>query len=390
MDRIRILIVDDAVVVRRMLSTLLAEDPELEVVGTAVNGADALRKIPDLRPHLLILDVDMPEMNGLETLTVLGREHPRLPVIMFSNLTRRGAQTTLEALALGAKDYVTKPESVGSAGEALEQVRAALVPKIKALCRPWEPAPAVLARRSHEPPAARQAPPSAPAPAPAAPVSPAAHASAPPLPSPVLAPMTRRGGIELVVIGCSTGGPNALATLVAALPRGLAVPVVVVQHMPPVFTRMLAERLDALSPLSVREGSDGARIQPGEIWIAPGDFHMTVRRSADGLHLGLNQGAPENSCRPAVDVLLRSAVAACGARVLGVILTGMGHDGLASSMRLREAGGQLLAQDERSSVVWGMPGNVVRAGLADRVLAIEDIGPEIAARVRGEGGRHGC
>ncbi|HND97812.1 MAG TPA: response regulator, partial [Plasticicumulans sp.] len=181
MDRIRILIVDDAVVVRRMLSTLLAEDPELEVVGTAVNGADALRKIPDLRPHLLILDVDMPEMNGLETLTVLGREHPRLPVIMFSNLTRRGAQTTLEALALGAKDYVTKPESVGSAGEALEQVRAALVPKIKALCRPWEPAPAVLARRSHEPPAARQAPPSAPAPAPAAPVSHAAHASAPPL-----------------------------------------------------------------------------------------------------------------------------------------------------------------------------------------------------------------
>ena len=138
---------------------------------------DALRKIPDLRPHLLILDVDMPEMNGLETLTVLGREHPRLPVIMFSNLTRRGAQTTLEALALGAKDYVTKPESVGSAGEALEQVRAALVPKIKALCRPWEPAPAVLARRSHEPPGPAGAA-LRPAPAPVAPVS-AAHASAP-------------------------------------------------------------------------------------------------------------------------------------------------------------------------------------------------------------------
>jgi two-component system chemotaxis response regulator CheB len=352
MPPIRVLIVDDAVVVRRMVTEVLSGDPAIEVAGTAANGRIGLAKLPQLNPDLVLLDVEMPEMNGLETLAELRKTYPRLPVIMFSTLTQRGAATTLEALSLGANDYVTKPANVGSVSLAIQRVREELIPRIKQLCgvaMPLLPMPAV----NIKPPPVRPA------------------AAAPALVQP----------IELVVIGVSTGGPNALAVVVPALPADLPVPVLIVQHMPPVFTRLLAERLAAQSNVPVKEAKAGVAPQPGQVWLAPGDYHMTVAGRGAARHLETSQGPPENSCRPAVDVLFRSAAVNAGAGCLAVVLTGMGQDGLRGCVAIREAGGQVLAQDEATSVVWGMPGYVAKAGLADQVLPLDRIAPEIVRRV---------
>jgi len=350
MGKIRILLVDDAVVVRRMLSDVLNDDPMIEVAGTAPNGVIALAKLPQLNPDLVILDVEMPEMDGLQTLAALRKTHRRLPVIMFSTLTQRGATATLDALALGANDYVTKPANVGSVAVAMQRIREQLIPRVKLLCG------------------------RGPAPAPAAAPRPALH-------PPVSRPLSPTGRVEAVLIGVSTGGPNALAEVIPSLPADLPVPVLIVQHMPPIFTRLLAERLDAQSAVRVAEGSDRAKVEPGEVWLAPGDYHMEAVRDGAAVRLRLQQGPPENSCRPAVDVLFRSAAAAYGAGVLAVVLTGMGQDGLRGCEAVREAGGQVYAQDEATSVVWGMPGFVARAGLADRVLPLGEVGPTIVARV---------
>jgi two-component system chemotaxis response regulator CheB len=349
MAKIRILVVDDAVVVRRMLTDVLNGDPELEVVATAPNGVIALAKIPQVNPDLVIMDVEMPEMDGLQTLQALRKTYRRLPVIMFSTLTQRGATSTLDALALGANDYVTKPANVGSVAAGMQRIREQLIPKVKALCG--------------------RAPALAPAPAPA--VRPAPSR-----------PLPATGRVEAVIIGVSTGGPNALAAVLPTLPGDLPVPVLIVQHMPPIFTRLLAERLDAQSAVRVAEGAEGAKVAPGGVWIAPGDYHMEAARDGAGVRLRLQQGPPENSCRPAADVLFRSAAATWGPGALAVVLTGMGQDGLRGAEAVREAGGQVIAQDEATSVVWGMPGFVTRAGIADRVLPLSDVGPEIVARVR--------
>jgi two-component system chemotaxis response regulator CheB len=345
MSRTRVLIVDDAVVIRRMLTDVLAEDPAIEVVGAAANGHIALAKLPQVNPDLVVLDVEMPEMDGLETLKAIRAVRPALPVIMFSTLTSRGAQTTLDALALGATDYITKPANVGSVVLACQRVREELVPRIKALC--------------------------------ARPVRPPASAAPPPRAAADGVP----GEIDAVVIGVSTGGPNALAAIMPRIPGDFPVPILIVQHMPPLFTRFLADRLGNLGQLTVQEGRPGARVEPGSVWIAPGDWHMTVERSSDGVVLRTDQGPQENSCRPAADVLFRSVADVYGGRVLGVVLTGMGQDGCRGSERIREAGGQILAQDEATSVVWGMPGYVAQAGLASRVLPLDQIAPEIVRRV---------
>ena len=347
MPKIRVLIVDDAVVVRRMVADCLATDPDIEVVGTAANGAIGLAKINNLSPDLVTLDVEMPEMGGLEALAILRKTHPRLPVIMFSTLTESGAGATLSALALGASDYVTKPANVGSVNAAILRIKEELIPKIKSLCR-RSPAPTPRAQ-----------------PAPAAPRSPEGPACPP----------------DVLAIGVSTGGPNALCSLIPALSRDIAVPIVIVQHMPPLFTRLLAERIEALSGLPAAEGVDGALLGSGRIWVAPGAFHMEVERTAGGTRLRVHDGPPENSCRPAVDVLFRSVARAYGSRSLGIILTGMGQDGLRGSELIRGAGGQILAQDEASSVVWGMPGAVVHAGLANRILPIGEMAAEINRRL---------
>jgi two-component system chemotaxis response regulator CheB len=355
MQKIRVLIVDDAVVFRRLVSEEINKDPALEVIGTAANGRIALSKMQQTPPDLVILDVAMPEMDGLETLKELRKKYPRLPVIMFSSLTERGAAETLDALALGATDYFTKPANLGGLDASLAVIRDELIPEIKALC-----ATKGVASEMPLPLATRH--------------------------SPLATPSGRRGGrdaIQLVAIGASTGGPNALAEIFAALPGDFPVPIVIVQHMPPMFTRLLAERLSAQFPVRVHEGTSGCVLEPGHAWIAPGDHHMMVVRNGTQVRLLLHQDAPENSCRPAVDVLLRSVAQTFGANSLTVILTGMGQDGLRGCEAVREAGGQILAQDEATSVVWGMPGYVARAGLADRVLPLALIGDEMVRRVRG-------
>jgi two-component system chemotaxis response regulator CheB len=358
MPKIRVLVVDDAAVFRRVLADEIAHDPALEVVGTAANGRIALARLAQVNPDVVILDVEMPEMDGLTALAALRKTHPTLPVIIFSALTERAAEVTLDALALGATDYFTKPAALGGVDASLKVIREQLIPQIKALH--------AGARQRTETSNGPQSRPMPPAPV----VGPPPHR-----------PRSRAGPVHVVAIGVSTGGPNALADVFRRLPTAFPVPLLIVQHMPPTFTRLLAERLSAEFPVRVREGSSGDLLQPGHARIAPGDHHMTVVRDGVRVRIVLNQDPPENSCRPAVDVLFRSVAKVFGPNSLAVILTGMGQDGLRGSQAVREAGGQVLAQDEASSVVWGMPGAVVRAGLADQVLPLSRIGDEILRRV---------
>jgi two-component system chemotaxis response regulator CheB len=342
--KIRILIVDDSVVVRRTLSDELSRDPSLEVIGTAANGKIALARMGQVNPDLVILDVEMPEMDGLATLRELRKIYPKLPVIMFSSHTVFGAAITVEALMLGASDYFAKPSNTGGLEASLQLIRNELIPSIKALC----------------------------------PLSPV---------TPSIRKITPRVGmnakIEIVVIGTSTGGPNALAELFKRFPSTFPVPILIVQHMPATFTKLLAERISANSAINVREASTGDRLMPGHCWIAPGNHHLAVERVGSEFRLLTNQDPPENSCRPAADVLFRSVASQFGPSTLGVVMTGMGQDGLRGCEAIREAGGQILVQDEESSVVWGMPGAVARAGLADRVLPLTGLGDEIIRRVTG-------
>jgi two-component system chemotaxis response regulator CheB len=348
MTPVRILVVDDSIVVRRLLSETLSGDPALEVVATASDGRIALAKIPMLKPDLVTLDIEMPVMNGLETLVALRKLYPKLPVIMFSTLTENGAAATLDALSLGASDYATKPSNSSSPAAAIERIRSELIPKIKALCGlvvPLKPLPLPSCR-------------------------PAVKVRARTNPQ-----------IKIVAIGTSTGGPNALAEVLPRIPNDFPVPIVVVQHMPPIFTRLLAERLANRSAIPVEEGRAGVVLSPAHAWIAPGNFHMQVIGAGAGLRLEVNQEPPENSCRPAVDVLFRSVAAAYGANVLGVVMTGMGADGVAGAQNIRDAGGDVIIQDEASSVVWGMPGLVQASGLANAAYPLHQLAAEITHRV---------
>jgi two-component system chemotaxis response regulator CheB len=347
---IRVLIVDDSSVTRKVLADGLAGDPSVEVVGSAANGHIALGKIPQVHPDLVTLDVEMPGMNGLETLAELRKSYPKLPVIMFSSLTELGAATTLDALALGASDYATKPSNTGSLEVTLKQIREQLIPKIKALCSEKStPPPVKLPDDLYRPPTG------------------------------ISTPFVAR--VDVLAIGASTGGPNALAELIPAIPADFPVPIVIVQHMPPVFTRLLAGRLNDKSKLTVQEGQPGQVIHPGEAWIAPGDFHMTVERLGTTIRLATNHDPPENSCRPAVDPMFRSAAASFGPNVLAIVLTGMGYDGVNGAQHIRERGGQVYVQDEASSIVWGMPGQVAAAGFANAVYPLSSLASEIVRRV---------
>ena len=357
MSKIRVLIVDDVAMVRRLVVDALSIDPDIVIVGTAANGREALERIPLLRPDLLVLDYEMPEMDGLETLIEVRKNYPSTRVIIFSSHTRHGAKVTLDALWHGADDYVQKSPA-DNLTAATQLIRTQLIPKIKALCArpdlvdPPEAAPAQTSR----PPAPEEA------------------RYAPRRPSVV---PTR---IEIVAIGASTGGPKALAQLVEGLPPDFPVPIVIVQHMPPIFTRLLAERLGTRTQLRCSEAIEGAALGPRSIWIAPGDHHMTVERERGEIRIRLTNEPPVHSCRPAVDPLFLSVADAYGAAALGVILTGMGHDGYKGCERIRDAGGSVLAQDEASSVVWGMPGIVARAGMADRVVPLDEMASEIVHR----------
>lgn len=362
------LVVDDSVVVRRLVTDSLSRDPDIEVVGFASNGRIALAKVDQLAPDLVTMDIEMPEMNGIEAVRALRRARHTMPIVMFSTLTERGAAATLDALVAGATDYVTKPANVGSVQESLDRVASELIPKIKAF----------VPRRALPP--RSTAPADAPAPAaparfPAGPPASAAPARRPVVTRPTPAPHP----ISAVVIGSSTGGPEALSTVLGALSAPPPVPVLVVQHMPPVFTRQLAARLDRLGPTTVVEASDGEALRPGTVYIAAGDHHLELSRSAGTLRTVLTDGPPVNFCRPAVDVLFRSAVRELGGRLLAVVLTGMGADGRTGCEDVVAAGGTVVVQDEPTSVVWGMPGAVATAGFAHRVLPLREVAPTVEA-----------
>jgi two-component system, chemotaxis family, protein-glutamate methylesterase/glutaminase len=351
MPKVRVLVVDDSVVVRRLLSDVLSAEEDIEVVGVAATAALALAKLTQTTPDIVTLDVELPDMNGLDVLAEIGKRAPKVRVIMFSSLTQRAAATTLDALARGAADYVAKPSGAGGREASLELVRTQLVPKIRALA-----------------PRSREA---------------AASSGKVRVASSERAPNT--ASVGLIAIGSSTGGPNALAELFRLVPASLEVPVLIVQHMPPLFTRLLAERLTANCPLPFQEASAGTLLEPGRAFVAPGDYHMRVVRDGAQCSLALDQGPHENSCRPAVDVLFRSVAETFGQRALAIVLTGMGQDGLRGAESIRSRGGRILVQDEASSVVWGMPGFISKAGLADAVLPL----PELAAEITryGTGGQ---
>jgi len=355
-ERIRVLVVDDSVVIRRLVTHALEHDPDLEVVGVAANGSIALQRIPQFNPDVLTLDIEMPEMDGLETLRRVRRDFPHMRVIMFSTLTERGAGVTLEALTLGADDYVTKASNQGSLDVSINHLREDLIPKIKQFFRlPGKSRVATWLE-------AAQAP-----------------VVVPPWQAIPAVPITKMRP-KVLVIGVSTGGPTALATILPHLPAGFPLPILVVQHMPALFTRLLAERLCTTCRLPVKEASQGDRVDAGRILIAPGDFHLRVASRGGEVHANLDQSPPQNFCRPAVDVLFSSIADVYGGAVIAVILTGMGHDGLRGVELLKARGASILAQNEASSVVWGMPGAVVNAGLADCVLPLDLVVPEIVRR----------
>jgi two-component system chemotaxis response regulator CheB len=353
--RIRVLVVDDSAVMRSLLRSVFRTDSSIEVVGTAPDGESAIDLVESLRPDLVLLDVEMPVMDGVATLRKLRSRGHKMPIIMCSALTTRGARVTIEALASGASDYVAKPKSQAGPAEAIQALARDLLPKIAALTAIEHAAPApVLSALAPRSPAAQ---------APAAAGRPQAITAVP----------------ALVVIGVSTGGPAALDIALPALPANFPLPVLIVQHMPELFTQLLAERLDQRCNLRVSEAKEGDPIRPGRISIARGNWHMEVvgARGVQPATLHLTQGPPENHCRPAAHVLFRTAVANYGAGTLAVVLTGMGADGLAGARLIRAQGGTVLAQDQPTSAVWGMPGAVAQAGMAQRILPLREIAPEL-------------
>ena len=346
---LRILVVDDSAAIRGIVSTTLSADPELRVTGTAADGVQGLARVAESCPDVVLLDVEMPVMDGLTMLRELRRIYPRLPVVMFSTLTERGAKVALDALVAGANDYVAKPKGASSE-EVAARIREDVIPKLKQF------------RRQVSAPGGG-----------AAPLQPRAT------------PRTRADPVAVVVVGVSTGGPVALSEFLPAFVKTAGVPVLIVQHMPAVFTAHLAEQLTKVCGLPVREATDGHELGAGDILLAPGGRHLKVASKGTKVIVQIDDGPPENACRPAADVLFRSAAAVWGGATLAVVLTGMGKDGLKGSEAIHAAGGTILAQDEITSVVWGMPGHVARAGLAEAVLPIRQLGVEVGMRLRRRG-----
>lgn len=338
---IRVLVVDDSAVVRGLLSRALESDPEITIAGTAMHGERALTWLRKNPADIVVLDVEMPVMDGLTALEHIQREFPSVHVIMASSLTFQGAETTVEALALGAAGCIAKP-AARNASESIEHLVRELVPLVKALGGAGTSATGPVATSSAKLNQSR----------------------------PVVEP-------QIVVIGTSTGGPKALSHVLSGLPSDFPLPILIVQHMPPLFTPMLAKHIEADTGRPCQEAVDGEPIERGRTYVAPGDYHVVIDKRNDRMVTLLNQAPPEHYCRPSVNPLFRSAAEWYGKTVLGVMLTGMGDDGFEGTGLLVERQGYMIAQDEATSVVWGMPGAVARAGLAHEVLPISEIAPAI-------------
>jgi two-component system, chemotaxis family, protein-glutamate methylesterase/glutaminase len=379
-DKIRVLIVDDSAVMRRIIMSSLMKHPEIEVVGTAANGFLALEAIKRSQPDLVTLDVEMPEMDGITALQEIRKTHPNLPIIMFSSLTQRGAKATMDALTFGASDYVGKPTSSSDPQAAYRVLEEALIPKIKALCKPSGNSNK-QGLSIKERGAARREMLSMP--------TPEKITSLPtsPPPSPTESSIVRKEGrslqpVDALCIGVSTGGPAALMRVFELWRTPLSVPIFIVQHMPPKFTTLLAARLTDVGVMPVQEPYDGQEALPGQAYLAPGGFHLVLKRKGVKVFMYLNEDPPENSCRPAVDVLFRSAAQVYGQSLLAVVLTGMGYDGLRGAEEIIKSNGMVLAQDEATSVIWGMPGAVAEANLVEKVLPLDAIPDEILFRTQ--------
>lgn len=356
---LRVLVVDDTIMYRKVVGDILAEIPGVEVVGTANNGKIALSRIASLKPDLITLDVEMPIMNGLETLEALQKDHPDVGVIMLSTLTKRGSEITMKALELGAFDFIAKPDAEAKQENVLF-LKNALTPRIKAYAKRLELK--VLLKQKMRPSGAT------------APV--AAR------PAPVAAPSKRIGKSKAIAIGISTGGPNALAKMLPQLPK-LGVPIFVVQHMPPVFTKSLAESLDTKCQYEVREAEHNEAVRPDVIYIAPGGKHMRVAANTAGAKIiQITDDPPENNCKPAVDYMFRSVAREYGALTTGVIMTGMGGDGTLGLKVLKSFGAVTIGQDEESCVVYGMPKTAIEAGVVDVIAPLNMIASEIVRTVR--------
>lgn len=339
---VRVLIVDDSAVVRGLMVSALANTPEIEVVGTAMHGEAALRQLRTRAVDVVILDVEMPVMDGLTALPHILDEFPRTRVVMASATTIDGAEHTVQALALGAVACIAKPVAQ-SVSDAIAKLTAELIPIVKALGRAHGIDPVPL----------------------------------PALPTECRIPLYR-GVPEVIVIGSSTGGPNALSQLVSRLPAEVTCPILIVQHMPPLFTPVLAKHLEKDSGRPTFEAAEGSVIESGCIYVAPGDFHLVIERINNRLVTTVNQEPPQHYVRPSVNPLFYSAAKFYGIRALAVMLTGMGDDGIEGTREIVRCGGSVIAQDEATSVVWGMPGAVVRAGLADQILPLNSIADALA------------
>ncbi|RRA47169.1 chemotaxis response regulator protein-glutamate methylesterase [Acidipila sp. EB88] len=357
-DALRVLVVDDSVVMRQLISRILSDHPLCEVAGSARNGAEALDKVAILKPDIVTLDIEMPVLGGLEALRLIKERHPEVRVIMCSSLTAQGASITIDALLSGADDYVTKQHSGEMNAHAYDSLKDSLFAKVKA----------IATKRAGKKPGS---------------ANPAERQTV------YVAQGTSQSTYRelsldrprVLTIGVSTGGPVALADLLPRIPAGFRLPILIVQHMPPLFTQMLAERLSKLSQIPVKEGVDGMEVVPGCAIIAPGNYHMRVVSRAGVPAVALSQDPHENSCRPAVDVLFRSVAEVYGGATLAVVLTGMGQDGLEGARALKGRGARVFAQDQRTSVVWGMPGAVVAAQLADAVVPLQEMCPAIMRHI---------
>jgi two-component system chemotaxis response regulator CheB len=369
---IRVMIVDDAVVVRGLVSRWIEEEPGLAVAASVRTGRDAVAQIERVNPDVVVLDVEMPELDGISALPLLLEKKRDLVVIMASTVTRRNAEISLRALALGAADYVPKPETNRGITTSPE-FRRELIEKIRHLGR---------RHRGLAPhPAAR---------APAGPMSPIRPAGTPVERAVPAGPAIRLRPFSLVMprvllIGSSTGGPQALNAVISRIgPVVDRVPVLITQHMPPMFTTILAEHLARAAERPAREAADGEAIRAGTIYVAPGGRHMRVVPHSGASVVALDDGPLVNFCRPAVDPLFASAAVVYGAGALAVILTGMGQDGTHGAGDIAAAGGSIIAQDEATSVVWGMPGSAAHAGVCSAVLPLDQIGPKLLRMFSGE------
>lgn len=346
-NQIKVLICDDSSTMRRLIKKVVESSPDLKVVFEACNGQEAVDHLEKVQPDIIIMDVEMPVLDGIDATRAIRKLNRTIPILMFSSLTSQGAEATLDALSAGANDVVVKPSAAGHIGQALAQLAKDLIPKITDLTNRCK-APVV--------------------PAPPRPtVSNVATDATPSL----------QPAIEVVAIGVSTGGPQALVEVLNGISESFSVPILITQHMPPVFTKLLAQRLSTNCKLPVTEAVDGETLVPGKVLLAPGDYHLTVQQNDSKVVVKLNQDPPENSCRPSVDPLFRSVAECFGNKALGVVLTGMGKDGLLGAGVLKEQGSHVIAQDQESSVVWGMPGKVVEAGYADSVLPLNKIAVEL-------------